>query len=116
ERVAMKLLLPTHARDPETRVRFTREAQAAFLLKSEHVCRVLDAGELEDGTPFIAMEFLKGEDVGARIRRAGKVPLEQACELVLQACDAMAEAHANDIVHRDLKPSNLVVVKRKDGS
>ena len=114
ERVALKMLLPRFAELPETRKRFQREAQAAYKLRSEHVCRVIDAGELEDGTPFIAMEFLKGEDLAAELRKKKRLPIAEAVDYLLQACEALGEAHANDIVHRDLKPANLVIVTRKD--
>ena len=116
ERVALKLLLPRYAELTETRKRFQREAQAAYKLRSEHVCRVLDAGELEDGTPFIAMEFLKGDDLAALLRRKKKIPIPEAVDYLLQACEALGEAHANDVVHRDLKPANLVIITRKDGT
>ena len=116
ERVALKLLLPRYAELTETRKRFQREAQAAYKLRSEHVCRVLDAGELEDGTPFIAMEFLKGDDLAALLRRKKKLPIIEAVDYLLQACEALGEAHANDVVHRDLKPANLVIITRKDGT
>jgi eukaryotic-like serine/threonine-protein kinase len=116
ERVALKLLLPRYAELTETRKRFQREAQAAYKLRSEHVCRVLDAGDLEDGTPFIAMEYLKGDDLSAVLRRKKRIPIPEAVDYLLQACEALGEAHANDIVHRDLKPGNLVIVTRKDGT
>ncbi len=116
ERVALKLLLPRYAELAETRKRFQREAQAAYKLRSEHVCRVLDAGELEDGTPFIAMEFLKGDDLAAVLRKRKRIPLPEAVDYILQACEALGEAHANDVVHRDLKPGNLVIITRKDGT
>ena len=116
ERVALKILLPTYANVAETRKRFQREAQAAYKLRSEHVCRVLDAGDLEDGTPFIAMEFLKGDDLAVLLRKNKRYPMTEAVDYLLQACEALGEAHANDIVHRDLKPANLVIITRKDGT
>ncbi len=116
ERVALKMLLPRFAELTETRKRFQREAQAAYKLRSEHICRVIDAGELEDGTPFIAMEFLKGEDLAAELRKKKRLPIAEAVDYLLQACEALGEAHANDIVHRDLKPANLVIVTRKDAT
>src|SRR5690606_36013110 len=83
--------------------------------KSEHVARVSDVGKLESGAPFMVMEFLEGEDLADRVARLGSLPVEQAVEFVLQACEALAEAHALGIVHRDLKPANLFCVRRADG-
>jgi eukaryotic-like serine/threonine-protein kinase len=116
ERVALKLLLSTHRDDPNVRVRFKREARAAFKLKSEHACRVLDAGELEDGTPFIAMEFLSGETLAKLLQTRTRLPAKEAVEFVLQAIEALAEAHDQGIVHRDLKPANFLLTRRPDGS
>lgn len=116
EKVALKILLPAHARDAELRARFKREAQAAFKLKSEHVCRVLDAGDLDDGVPFIVMEFLQGKTLAALLRERAPFPIEEAVDYLLQACAGLADAHVNDIVHRDLKPSNFVLTTRRDGS
>jgi serine/threonine-protein kinase len=87
--------------------RFLREARAASLLASEHVVRILDVDATEDGDPFMVMELLQGTDLGALLTRGGRLPLSEAVGYVLQACEALAEAHAAGIVHRDLKPSNL---------
>jgi serine/threonine-protein kinase len=115
-RVAMKMLLPELAQRTDVRARFEREAQAAFSLKNEHICRVLDAGQLESGQPFITLEYLKGDDLGAIARQRGKLPMNEAVEYILQACEGLAEAHEQDVVHRDIKPSNLIVVTRRDGT
>ncbi len=88
----------------------------AAKLKSDHVARVHDVGELEDGIPYIVMEHLVGSDLGDLIDLEGALPVEEACEIALQACAALAEVHAAGIVHRDLKPSNLFVTRRADGS
>ncbi|MDB4995578.1 MAG: uncharacterized protein JWM74_3010, partial [Myxococcaceae bacterium] len=94
KRVAMKMLLPELARRKDVRARFEREAQAAFSLKSEHICRVLDAGELPNGQLFITMEYLKGDDLGALLKqRGGKLPVDEAIEYILQACEGLSEAH-----------------------
>ncbi len=116
KRVAIKMLLPEFARNVDVRARFEREAQAAFSLKSEHICRVLDAGELENGQLFITMEYLKGEDLGTILKERGKLTVHEAVEYVLQACEGLAEAHDSDVIHRDLKPTNLLIVQRKDGT
>jgi hypothetical protein len=114
EKVALKFLLPAALRSPEALGRFEREARAAVKIKSEHVARVSDVGRLENGAPYMVMEYLDGGDLQEMLTR-GPLPADQAVEFVLQACEAIAEAHALGIVHRDLKPSNLFVVRRADG-
>jgi serine/threonine-protein kinase len=116
ERVALKFLLPEVLNNPEAVARFGREARAAVKIKSEHVARVTDVGSLESGAPFMVMEFLTGADLSARLRDHGRLEIAEAVELVLQACEALAEAHALGIVHRDLKPANLFLTHRPDGS
>ena len=93
--------------------RFVREARAAVKIKSEHVARVIDVGTLENGAPYMVMEYLEGGDLAPLARAARRrSPVEQAVDYVLQACEAIAEAHALGIVHRDLKPANLFFVRR----
>ena len=116
ERVAIKFLLPAALKQPETVSRFAREARAAVRIKSEHVARVTDVGSLETGAPYMVMEYLEGFDLGQIARQRGPLPVEEAVDYVLQACEAVAEAHGLGIVHRDLKPSNLFVSRRADGS
>ncbi|WP_437960696.1 serine/threonine-protein kinase [Sorangium sp. So ce119] len=96
--------------------RFLREARAASRLESEHVARVMDVGTLDDGAPFIVMEYLSGKDLGQVLREKKRLPVGVAVDHVLQVGEAIAEAHALGIVHRDLKPSNLFLVLRRDGS
>jgi serine/threonine-protein kinase len=115
ERVAIKFLLPEATTIPEVVARFAREARAAVRIKSEHVARVSDVGTLEHGAPYMVMEYLEGADLAELLRRDGALPCELAVEFVLQACEAIGEAHALGIVHRDLKPANLFVVRRADG-
>src|SRR6185369_4545551 len=69
--------------------------------------RILDVDATETGDPFMVMELLQGTDLSARLREGGRLPVAEAVSYVLQACEALAEAHAAGIVHRDLKPSNL---------
>ena len=116
ERVALKFLLPDALANPEAVERFAREARASVKIKSEHVARVSDVGTLESGSPYMVMEYLHGEDLAAWVRRNGALPVPEAIEFLLQACEAIAEAHALGIVHRDLKPANLFVTRRVDGS
>lgn len=114
--VAIKFLPPHGAQDPQFVKRFLREAQTAASIRSEHVVRVLDIGVLGDGVPYMVMEYLDGEDLGARVDAGGPLSVGDAAEFTLQACEALAEAHAAGLAHRDIKPSNLFVTKRSDGS
>jgi serine/threonine-protein kinase len=113
--VAIKWLndaMPTRA---EAVARFAQEARAAARIRSEHVVRVTDVGSLDDGTPFMVMERLEGEDLAARLERTGPLRIEEAVGFVLQAAEGVREAHALGIVHRDLKPENLFCTERLNG-
>jgi serine/threonine protein kinase len=116
ERVAIKFLLPEALQSPEVVSRFAQEARAAVKIKSEHVVRVIDVGTLPSGSPYMVMEYLEGADLSAILSRRGPLPVDEVVGLVLQACEALAEAHALGIVHRDLKPANLFSIARADGS
>ncbi len=107
QRVAVKFLRPESLARAEAVERFVREAQSAAAIQNEHVARIIDVGTQESGAPYIVMEHLTGRDLGDLLRERGALPAEEAIGYVLQACEAMAEAHARGIVHRDLKPSNL---------
>jgi serine/threonine-protein kinase len=115
EKVALKFLLPQGLADVDAVARFLREARAAVKIKNEHVARVTDVGTLPNGAPYMVMEYLDGGDLAAWLKQQGRLPIEQAVEFVLQACVAVADAHALGIVHRDLKPANLFCVRRSDG-
>ena len=116
QRVAIKLMLPGSFGDPDSRARFQREARSAVKLRSEHVGRVIDTGTFDDGSPYIVMEYLEGNDLAAELARTPPLAVHLVAEYVLQACDAIAEAHALGIVHRDLKPANIFLTRRHDGS
>jgi len=115
ERVAIKFMLPEAFASAEAIARFSREARAAVKIKSEHVARVLDVGVLESGAPYMVMEYLDGSDLSAWLEQHTRLSIEQSVEFVLQAGEAIAEAHSLGIVHRDLKPANLFVVRRPSG-
>jgi serine/threonine protein kinase len=100
---------------PEYRTRFMREARNTVRLKSKHVSRVLDVGQLDDGAPYMVMELLEGTDLSALLHARGPFHVQEACEFVLQACEALAEAHGYGIVHRDLKPANLFLTRGPSG-
>jgi len=110
--VALKLMSPAIASQPEALNRFLREARAAARLSSMHVVKVFDFG-VDGETPFIAMELLQGESLRQRLDRG---PLSPASTLwvVRQAARALAKAHAEGIVHRDLKPENLFITQQED--
>ena len=114
--VALKFILP-HALAGKGNVeRFMREARAAVRLKSEHVARVYDVGRDGDDRPFMVLELLEGMDLAKLSKQKGALPVADAVEYVLQACEALVEAHAAGIVHRDLKPQNLFVTRRLNGT
>lgn len=115
EPVAVKFLLPELAASHEALVRFEREARAAFKIRSEHVARVLDVGRLGSGQPFMVMEYLEGIELGDKVY-GQQMHIPELIDYMLQACDAMAEAHALGIVHRDMKPDNLFLTQRRDGT
>lgn len=115
QKVAIKFVLAAEERR-EAVARFVREAQATGTLHGEHIVRVMDVGTLDDGSPFMVMEYLRGADLRDELSRRGPLPISEAVEYVLQACEALAEAHAHGIVHRDVKPSNLFLTRRPDGT
>jgi serine/threonine protein kinase len=115
-KVALKFLLPAMLGDAEAVGRFAREARAAVRITNEHVARVTDVGTLDNGAPYIVMEYLEGEDLSQWLRQRGPLPIDLTVDFVLQACVAIADAHGLGIVHRDLKPANLFCcVRRSDG-
>jgi serine/threonine protein kinase len=114
QRVALKFLLPAVLGNDEIVKRFLREARSAVKIHSEHVARVFDVGKHRE-LPFMVMEYLEGADIAQTIVERGPLPAREAVGYLLEACDAVAEAHALGIVHRDLKPANLFLAKRPSG-
>jgi eukaryotic-like serine/threonine-protein kinase len=114
--VAVKLLLSEGSGADEAIERFAREARAASRLRGEHAIHVYDVGKHSDGTPFMVMEYLVGQDLGTLLSVRGTFDARMAVGCVLQACQAVAEAHSIGIVHRDLKPRNMFLTQRIDGS
>ncbi|MFZ5890089.1 MAG: protein kinase domain-containing protein [Myxococcota bacterium] len=113
--VAIKFLSMENGLSGEGAERFRREARAAAKIHSEHVVRVFDVGLLDAQAPYLVMELLEGNDLDDEVASRGALPISEAVGYVLQAIDAIAEAHAVGIVHRDLKPSNLYLAQRADG-
>jgi len=115
QRVAIKLLR-ADALDESAAIRLLREARAAVVLQSEHVARVTDVGTLDSGTAYLVMEYLDGETLAERIKRASRLSVGEAVWVLSQACKGLAEAHRRGIVHRDVKPANIMLARKGDGA
>ncbi|WP_370250083.1 serine/threonine-protein kinase [Nocardioides sp.] len=113
-RVALKVIAPHVAQDPDFRARFTREAQAQASLDSPHVVQVYSFGEA-DGRLYIASQLVPDGDLGQMLRRHGHAPPRIALHLAAQIADGLATAHAAGLVHRDIKPAN-VLLRDREGS
>jgi serine/threonine protein kinase len=113
--VAIKLIRPDLKHDAEFVERFLNEARRAAALRSEHVATVHDVGQLDTGEPYLVMERLEGVELETYLRTTGPLEPRRAAELMLEACEGLAAAHAAGIVHRDLKPANLFLARRSDG-
>jgi eukaryotic-like serine/threonine-protein kinase len=108
--VAVKFMDPALVADADARRRFEREAKAAAALRSPHVVQILDFG-LDEGTPFLVMELLRGETLQDRLRRDGALARVTVAKIVAQSCKALELAAEAGIVHRDLKPANLYLTR-----
>jgi len=114
--VAIKFLLPEFAALPDAGQRFVREARASSRIQSEHIARVLDAGTLPDGQPFLVMEYLDGMDLSRHLKSGRVFSIEEAIDFTVQAAEALCLAHRAGIIHRDIKPANLFLTQRPDGT
>ncbi len=106
--VALKLIRPELARNPEILRRFKQELILARQVTHKNVIRIFDLGQ-SDGIKFITMDFVEGRDLRALLVERGKFPGEEASRLMLQICRALEAAHAEGVIHRDLKPQNIMV-------
>jgi serine/threonine-protein kinase len=112
--VAMKFIEAAQGADiTDAHARFEREARAAAQIRSPHVCQVFEHG-VDRGLPYIAMELLEGEDLGQRLRRAGRLTPEAMARILTQAAKALRRAHDAGIIHRDLKPGNIFLARFDD--
>ncbi len=110
-KAAIKVMHPLYAADPTLVARFQNEARAAHAIRHPNIIDVLDVGVLaETGLPYLVMEQLEGESLGARLGREGALPLRDALAIAEATADALQAAHVKRIVHRDLKPDNLFLV------
>jgi eukaryotic-like serine/threonine-protein kinase len=115
-RVAVKLIQQMALGDTDVWSRFQREARASSTIDTRHIVEVIDSGrDPETGLPFMAMELLRGEDLGALIERRGALDPSLAVRLVAQACIGLAKAHRAFVVHRDIKPANLFLTEEDEG-
>lgn len=112
--VAVKTMRPELVADDDAYERFVREARNAAQLETSHVAKVFDFGRMRCGSPYLVMELLHGESLGARMKR-GSLSNEQTAKYLLQACAGLADAHGRGIVHRDLKPDNLFLSNVAEG-
>jgi len=115
QQVAIKFLLPEFATRPEAVARFQREAQSAARIRNDHVAKVFDIGRMQGVGPYLVMEYLVGSDLAAELQTWKILAVQDAVDLLMQACEATAEAHALGIVHRDLKPANLFIMRGRGG-
>jgi serine/threonine-protein kinase len=114
KKVAIKVMSAELAADPDARARFLREAQLTSQVRHPHAVDVTDVGS-EAGLTFLVMELLDGEDLASFIRWRGRLPLEQAADIMLPVAAAVAAAHDEGIIHRDLKPHNIFLSQTRDG-
>jgi len=112
QRVAVRLLSADPKAYPEAATRFLRGARLAVQFQNEHTARIIDVGCLESGAPYIVAELLTGSDLHRVLRVRDSLPVPEAVDFLLQACEGLAEAHAHNIVHRNLKPTNLFLTRR----
>ena len=115
-RFAVKFLRADYAQRRESLGRFHREAEAAGALENEHIASAVDFGIAADGSPFIVMEYLIGENLASLLDREGRLCVGRAADLCVQACQGAEAAHAAGILHRDIKPKNLFLGRRDDGT
>jgi serine/threonine-protein kinase len=110
--VAVKVLHPKHAQQPEAVARLRHEARIAGSIGHPNICEIYDLGRLDDGTPYLVMERLMGETLDERIKREGALPERDIADVMSQVLSALSAAHAKAIIHRDLKPENIFLVRR----
>ena len=116
KRFAVKFLQRDLPKDKEAFARFQREAEIASSLGNRHIAEVVDFNAMPDGSPYMVMEYLEGEDLSTRLRTSGRVALARAVDLCGQITSGLGAAHKRGIVHRDLKPENIFLCPSDDGT
>jgi eukaryotic-like serine/threonine-protein kinase len=112
--VALKVMSTRYASDDEFVERFKREAQSAAALSHPNIVSIFDRGASEDGTYYIAMEYLPGGTLKDRIMRKGALPARTAAAVALQIAEALQAAHERGVIHRDIKPHNILITESGD--
>ncbi|MCK4430179.1 MAG: protein kinase [Candidatus Aminicenantes bacterium] len=113
EKIALKLIKPEIAKDKKTIERFSNELRLARKIRHKNICQMFDLGE-DQGTHFITMEFVPGQDLKGLIRQTGQLAVGTTINIAKQICDGLTEAHKLGVIHRDLKPSNIMIDKEGD--
>jgi serine/threonine-protein kinase len=108
-KVAVKVLLPRHAQDPKSVIRFKREARAMAGCPHPGIVSVYSVGETANGLPFFVMEYIEGETLLARLKRKGKLPLQEVARIARAIGDALSYAHSRGLIHRDVRPANVLI-------
>jgi eukaryotic-like serine/threonine-protein kinase len=116
QRAAVKFISTAHIESEDALRRFDSEAKAAATIRSRNVVQVFDNGELEDGTPYMVMEYLEGESLHSRIERDGSLSVEEALRIARHVGKALSVAHGMSIIHRDIKPENVFLATAPDES
>ncbi len=112
--VALKVLNRKLLDDPEFLVRFQNEAASTGRIHHPNVVTIYESGQADDGTPYIAMEFLEGESLRQALARRGALPVPEVAEILQQAARGLNAAHKLGIIHRDLKPDNIFLTYPDD--
>ena len=113
EEMALKVLKPEIAADKDIIERFKNELKFARKIAHRNVCKMYDLNE-EEETPYITMEYVKGEDLKSFIRRKDRLKEEEVIALAKQVCEGLAEAHELGVIHRDLKPQNIMIDEKNN--
>jgi len=117
ESLALKFMHPADpSQGPAAFAAFLHAARAAARFRSENVAHVRDMGMLEDGAPFLVMEYLEGGTLDAMLRARGALPVAQSVDLAMEAARGLADAHAAGVIHRDARPSNWFLARVPNGA
>ncbi|MGH7265946.1 MAG: protein kinase domain-containing protein, partial [Candidatus Rokuibacteriota bacterium] len=114
-KVALKVLHRKFSEDEEFITRFENEAASTGRINHPNVIIIYESKQASDGTLYIAMELVEGESLTEHLRKRGRLPLDEAVEIVVQCCKALAAAHRLGIIHRDIKPDNIMLARDLDG-